>query len=324
MVERACFRIALLLAGAMLSAAASAGSLAPIALPGDRVFPENIASSRGGILYVGSVGTGGVIRVNPKSGNARQWIKPGEYGTRSIFGIYADDRSNTLWTCTNDISSRGVMISGSGPASALTGFDLKTGKGKIAVPLPGSHPFCNDMTVGADGTVFVTDSNNPQVLKLAPGAKQFEVFASSPEWQAAPGKVGLDGIAFGSDGNLYVDTFTAGEIFRISIEAGKSGKVTKLSAPRQMVLTDAMRVFGNSSFLIIEGAGRLDRMTIDGDAFSVETLKDGFAGPTGVAQIGETAWVSEGQLKFVFDASQRGQRPNLPFRVYPVPLTSKH
>jgi streptogramin lyase len=323
-VKRAHFGFALLLAGTLLSAATNAGAPTSIALPGDRVFPENIASSHDGTLYVGSLGSGGVIRADPKSGSARLWIKPGAYGTRSIFGVYADDRSNTLWTCSNDMSALGVVIPGSGPASTLTGFDLRTGKGKIAVPLPGTRPLCNDMTVGADGAVFVTDSDNPQVLKLAPGAKQFEVFASNPEWQSTPGNAGLDGIAFGSDGNLYVDTFTAAEIFRIAIDAGKPGKVTKLTAPRQMVLTDAMRTLGHNSFLLIEGAGRLDRMTINGDAFSIETLKDGFAGPTAVARVGTTAWVSEGQLQFLFDASKKGQGPNLPFRVYAVPLPSQH
>jgi hypothetical protein len=50
---------------------------------------------------------------------------------------------------------------------------------------------------------FVTDSNNPHILKLVSGSKQFEVFASSPEWQAAPGNAGLDSIAFGTDGSLH-------------------------------------------------------------------------------------------------------------------------
>lgn len=292
----------------------------PIQLPGDRAFPENITASRNGTLYVGSLGAGGVIRVNPASGNARVWIEPGAFGSRSIFGVFADDRSNTLWACSNDLTGMGVMIPGSLSANALIGFDLKTGKGKIVVPLPGARTLCNDMAVGPDGSVFVTDSYNPQVLKLAPGSKQFEVFATSPEWQADAGKAGLDGIAVGSDGNLYVDTFSAAEIFRIDMAAGKAGNITRLTAPRQMVLTDAIRRLGDNSFLIIEGAGRLDRITITGDAFSVETLKDRFVGPTSVAQVGKTGWVSEGQLQFLFDPGKKGQGPSLPFRIYPVPL----
>jgi hypothetical protein len=86
------------------------------------------------------------------------------------------------------------------------------------------------------------------------------------------------------------------------------------------VLTDAIRRFGSNSFLIVEGAGRVDRITISGDAFSVQTLKDGFVGPTAVAQVGKVGWVSEGQLQFLFDPSKKGQGPGLPFRIYPVPL----
>jgi streptogramin lyase len=313
------FQTALLLAVATVCSVSIAAP-PPIQLPGDRAFPENITASRNGTLYVGSLGAGGVIRVNPASGSARVWIELGAFGSGSIFGVFADERSNTLWTCSNDLSAMGVTIPGPPSTSALIGFDLKTGKGKIVVPLPGARTLCNDMTVGPDGSVFVTDSYNPQVLKLAPGSKQLEVFATSSDWQADAGKAGLDGIAFGSDGNLYVDTFSAAELFRIDVVGGKAGKITRLTAPRQMVLTDAIRRFGSNSFLIVEGAGRVDRITISGDAFSVQTLKDGFVGPTAVARVGKIGWVSEGQLQFLFDPSKKGQDPALPFRIYPVPL----
>ncbi len=58
-----------------------------IPLPGDRAFPENIASSADGTIYIGSLGAGGVYRVEPNGKEARQWIKPGAFGTHSIFGL---------------------------------------------------------------------------------------------------------------------------------------------------------------------------------------------------------------------------------------------
>ena len=70
---------------------------ASIDLPGDRIFPENIASAKDGTLYVGSLGSGGIIRIKPGAVKAEIWIKPGAFGSRSIFGVLADDRSNTLW-----------------------------------------------------------------------------------------------------------------------------------------------------------------------------------------------------------------------------------
>ena len=53
---------------------------------------------------------------------------------------------------------------------------------------------------------------------------------------------------------------------------------------------------------------------------TVETLKDGFVTPTGVAIVGNTAWVSEGQLAYVFDPAKKSQKPNLPFHIYSVSL----
>ena len=119
-----------------------------------------------------------------------------------------------------------------------------------------------------------------------------------------------------------MDTYTPGEIFRVDVVDGNAGTVTKLKPSRPLMLSDAIRPLGGNEFLIIEGAGRLDRMRIQGDNAVIETLKDGYAIPTGVTVIGHTAWVSEGQLAYVFDPAKRGQSPNVPFHIYSVPLRS--
>ena len=99
--------------------------------------------------------------------------------------------------------------------------------------------------------------------------------------------------------------------------------MTRLALPRTLVLADALRLVEGTTFLLVEGGGRLDRVVVAGDAATVETLKDDFALPTGVTRIGgKTAWVSEGQLSSIFDPSKKDQKPNLPFRLYAVPLTS--
>src|SRR6266404_2156971 len=293
---------------------------ASIDLPGDRVFPENITSGKDGTLYVGSLGSGGVIRIRAGAAKAEVWIKPGAFGSRSILGVLADEGSNTLWACSNDLSLVGVVTPGTETGSALKGFDLKTGAGKISAKLPRDRTACNDIAVGPDGFAYVTNSSAPQILRLPPGATQLEVWARDP-LLAPPsgGGVGLDGIAFGADGNLYVDTYTAGEMFRVDVTGGKAGKVTKLKLSRHMVLADAIRPI-SKAFLIIEGAGRLDRVLMRGDEATIETIKDGYAVPTGVTTVGTTAWVSEGQLSYLFDPSKKGQTPNLPFHVYSVAL----
>ena len=51
----------------------------------------------------------------------------------------------------------------------------------------------------------------------------------------------------------------------------------------------------------------------------MNVLKSGFKGPVSVVQVGNVAWVLEGQLASLFDAKNAGP-PSLPFRISAVPL----
>jgi sugar lactone lactonase YvrE len=291
-----------------------------IELPGERVFPESITSTKDGTLYVGSLGTGGVIRIKPNSQRAESWIKPGAFGSRSILGVLAHEPTNTLWVCSNDMTAIGVVTRGSETGSSLKGFDLKTGEGKFSARLPGTHTVSNDIAIGRDGSVFVTNSAAPEILRLAPGTASLEVWAQDPLFAPPAGGFGLDGIAFGSDGVLYVSMYASGQLLRVVATHGMAAQVTKIKSARPLVLPDAIRPLGNDQFLLIEGEGRLDRISIKGDEAVIETIKDGYATPTGVAIIGKTAWVSEGQLSYLTDPSKRDLMPRLPFRVHSVAL----
>ena len=292
-----------------------------IPVPGTKAFPESITSTSDGVLFVGRLGDGGIVRIKPRTAESTVFVQPGAAGSRSILGVFADEATSTLWACSNDLSALGGPATGNDTGSALKGFDLKTGDGKRSISLPGSHAFCNDITMDGKGSVYVTDSANPTILKLSAGATTFEIFAQDSAFSAPQsGGAGLDGIAFGSDGNLYVTTYTAGELLRVEVNDGKAGRVTKLSGNRHLQFPDALRVLGDNSFLLIEGSGGLDRVVIRGDAFAVAPIHDGFVSPTSVARIGTTAWVSVGQLAFFFDPSKKNLSPSLPFRIYAVPL----
>jgi len=243
-----------------LTSATTVLAQTPIALPGGGDFPESIAATPDGAIYVGSLGTGGVYRIAPGAKIVTPWIKPGAFGTHSTFGVSADPKSNTLWVCSNDLSALGVTISGSDGVSALKGFDLKTGQGTVSALLPGTPALCNDITIGPDGAAYVTNTLAPQILRLAPGATTLEVWFTDPALQPANGS-GLDGLSFGPDGNLYVDRYTPGDLYRINVKSGKATGATRLSPSRPLVLTDAIRPYGKDRFLLIEGGGRLDSLT---------------------------------------------------------------
>lgn len=319
------------LASAMVAAvcAVSAAAAAPktIDVPGAGAYPENVGASSDGTIYVSSFVDGGVVRVAPGAATGEMWIKPGAFDTRATFGVLPDEKAGVLWVCSNDLSIFGIEGPSKVKGSYLKSFDLKTGEGKASYKLPAERTICNDMTVAADGSVYVTNTLTPHIYRLSPGAKELELWATDPAFDGGPQGAGLDGIAFGKDGNLYVNTFSKGELFRVDVKDGKAGKVTQLKASQKVVNADGLRLTQDGSFLMADGqngAGSVVRVTVEGDEAKIETLKDSFSGGvTGVAQVGDVVWASVGQLNLVLDPAKKGQKPELPFKLYAVELPKR-
>jgi sugar lactone lactonase YvrE len=306
--------------GAMMvaSSAAMAGP-GEIAIPGDHVFPESIASSRNGTVYVGSIGMGAIFRAKPGAAAAELFVAPNA-NLRSVTGVLADDKSGTLYACTNDWGMFGITTPGGKGPPTVMAYDLKSGKEKGSYPFPGNAGFCNDIAVGRDGAAYVTDSVIPRVLRLKPGAKALEVWIENPIFGTKG--INLDGIAFGPDRNLYVTGFGANKLYRVTVGKGmKAGAVTELTGSAPVLTPDGMRPLAGAKgtqFLLAEG-GHLDRVTIDGSKFTVRVLNGDLAGIVAVTQIGRTAWALLGQLNYIFDPKLKGQTPQ-PFRAVAVSL----
>ncbi len=303
----------------MLGVAASGvarAQTAPVGVP-DKSFPESVTSTKDGTLYVGSFNLGGVVKAAP-GGKAEQFIKPGAGGSRSVLGVLADEKSGMLYVCSNDITGFGVPGPGDTKGAWLKTFDLASGALKGSFALSDPKSLCNDIAVGADGTAYVTDSFTPNVYSLKPGGTALEIWATDPMLAPAKDGVGLDGIALGADGNLYVTTYIPAALFRIAVKDGKAGAVTALKTSRPLDHADAMRTFGDS-LLLIEGNGKLDKVTIKGDEAGIETIKDGFAEPVSVTLVGDTAWVAEGKLSYIIGDNK--EKDPGPFSIKPVALS---
>ena len=65
-----------------------------------------------------------------------------------------------------------------------------------------------------------------------------------------------------------------------------------------------------------EGGGTVDKISVDGDSVDIQTIKDGVAGPTSVALVGQTLWVAEDQLPHLFEPATSGP----PFKIISVPM----
>jgi sugar lactone lactonase YvrE len=287
-----------------------------IELPGHRAFPESITSTADGSLYVSNIFEGGVLRV--RNGKVEQWIAPGAFGSRSIYGVLADEKSGTLWLCSNDLTKYGMTTAGD-PGSAVKGFDLTTGQGKVSARFPEeSGTECNDLATDKEGNLFVTDTDNPRVLRLAKGTQSLKVFVEDPRFKHKDG--GPDGIAFADDGTLYVNTFGGSSLFRIEVKGDHAGKVTKLKLSRPVSGTDGMRPISGNRFLMVDGQMNLNIVTMSGDTANLKVLRAHLDGPTGVTLVDNTAWVAEGRFAFL---EKPDQQPPLTFHLQPVAMPTE-
>ena len=294
-----------------LACAIQAADRTEITFADGRIFPESLTSTRNGAVYFGSLGQDSVYRAAPASSKAATWIQPKANGLQTVLGVLADESAGTLWVCTSATGGRGgAPVVGE---TALKAFSLKDASFKASYVFPGNG-LCNDIAVAKDGTVYATDTTGARVLRLKKGARALDVWAADMMLLGT-----ADGIALLADGAVYVNSVGQGTLLRIPVKAdGTAGTITKLETSRPLQTPDGMRSVGNKTMLLVEGAGRLDEVTINGDKAEIKVLKEGLTGPTAVTLAGGMAYVSEARLNYRNDPKLRDQDPG-PFRAVGVP-----
>jgi sugar lactone lactonase YvrE len=275
----------------------------------DKPFPESLTSTPDGALIIGSITKSEIFRAPKGATSAEVWIKPGTNGLQRVLGVFADTKSGTLWVCSDKLAQ--------GAPSALKTFDLKTGAAKGSYDFPNDNALCNDIAIGPDGSAYATDTTANRIMRLKKGATALDV------WLKDDQLAGVDGIAFGDSSTIYVNTVTTGHLFRIPVgKDGAAGRMSSIKPSQELKNPDGMRSVAKNEFLMIEGAGRLDHVTIEGDGAKIDVLKDGFHGPVAVTRTGDTAWVLEGKLNYMNDPKLKDQDPGS-FKAYAVPFSTK-
>lgn len=300
----------LLLGAACAAAAATAHASDRILLEGDGVYPESITATKAGDLIIGAAGTGAVYRVKAGTTTAEVWLKPESTGMSAIFGVFAHEASNTLYVCS--ISPRGKPVQPE--LSALRTFDLKTGKAKATYPMPGpDKATCNDLDIDRNGTAFIADTGQGQVLRLKKGAKALEI------WIKDEALAGADGVALADDGTVYVNSVSQSRLFSIAqMKDGSAGPLVELKPSLKLSRPDGMRALGGTRFLMSENTrpeGRITEVTVKGDQAEMRVL-GAFPGATSMVLVGDKVWVTD--AKFAYRNNAMGVAPE-PFYVDAIP-----
>lgn len=271
-------------------------------------FPESVTSTSDGTLFAGSMSGGTVHRAEPGASAAEIWIEKPAEGPGAVVGVYADESAGTLWACYSDPS---VFAGGEAMPAVLRAYDLSSGEEIGSYTFPQAS-FCNDIATTADGTAYAADTMGARIMRIAPDADEAEV------WFEDERLAGVDGLSFGPDGALYLNSVTTNKLFRLELGSdGAPGTLTELTVSEPLQGPDGMR-FGPDGILYLaeNAAGRVDALTIEGDTVTVRELQDGFKGPTAVTLVGDTLWVAEAKLGLMGGEEDPGT-----FYLHPVPLT---
>jgi hypothetical protein len=270
---------------ALLTGLAQAASAAEILIFDAKSQPESLTVAPGGILFVGSASTPFVYKVRPGSTTAEKFVDATAEGPGTFFfGMLADAATNTLWTCqlTPEPDTTPVRRH-----TALRGFDLTTGAPKIRWNLPGDDSTCNDFAIGPDKALYITDTANGKIYRLAAGASAAELYLAHRTLN------GIDGITF-LDGVLYVNNVVFSKLYRIPVDAaGKPGTPVDIWMDQPVKGPDGMRAANGKIFVAENGSGKISALTINGDKARVTVIKEGFKTPTAVEPAGDTLWIAE-------------------------------
>jgi len=288
-----------------------------INIPGDRYFPEGITVTSDGTFFAGSLFEGCIMKAQAGTAWMEPFVGPGANGLVSVLGLWADEERNMLWACSSDAGNG--RLTGSAPVG-VRAFDLQTGAAKGSFDFPGGG-FANDLTFDAQGSLYVTDSWTPRILRLRAGSLALEEWIRDP--QLGVEQWSLNGIDFDRSSNvIYTVNQRAGQLFRIAIEPdGSAGAVTLIQTSQELRRPDGLKVIGPNTLATAEGgAGGMAVITLEGDTAQVRRVPAGLDGATTFAFYRGSAWVVEGQTDHFWDPANAGPNADPPFRIVEVPL----
>jgi DNA-binding beta-propeller fold protein YncE len=255
----------------------SAGRVTPRAwLPDSTFWPEGMdVDTASGTIYVASVRHGTVAAI-ARDGSSRELIPRGAPGYGAVLGVRADARRGVVWVTTSALPQREGQRRADSTVAAL--IELRASDGAVLrrfdlAPSPGGHVL-GDLAIGPRGDVYVTDSQEPVLYRLAPGADAL-VALRHPLFRS------LQGIAPTPDGRaLYVADYSHG-ILRVELTTWAVTRVA--DAPRSTSLGCDGLAWDRGAIIAVQNGvapARIVRFTLraDGTAFTrADVLEQGSA-----------------------------------------------
>ena len=249
--------------------------------------PEGIAKGPGQHVFVGSIPTGRVVRLNVKTGQLTD-VVPQQQGRAAIGLKYHRKR---------------LFVAG-GPTGHAFVYDARTGADIRDVTLTTATPtFVNDVTITRRAAWF-TDSRQPQLYRLALGKRGAPAatartvpISGDLQYDQDPNNNEVNGIAALPNGRtLLVVQSTTGLLFRIDAATGESTLIPLTGGDNgKLTNADGILLRGRTLYVVQNRLNKVAVITLDRrlrrGTIDREITHPAFDVPTTVARVGSSLYL---------------------------------
>jgi sugar lactone lactonase YvrE len=221
-------------------------------------LPEGVEyDAKNSRFLVGSLSKGTVFVVQD-DGTLTPFIQDPDL--KSSVGIEVDEERNRLLVANSD----SAVFQGKSAGQAKLGiYDLGSGERVAMVDLAAVGPkgakahFANDVTVGADGSVYVTDSFARVVYKVDP-SNTASVFLPNTFGSAKDHM--FNGIVFNPAGYLLVAESVSGDLYKVPVDDPK--KLSKVKTSDSLAGADGLVPHPNGSVIVVRNDNSLTAVAL--------------------------------------------------------------
>ncbi len=207
-----------------------------------QLHPESIVTlpDDEGIL-LGSVHEKRIVMID-NEGEMQEWVPAGAHGLYAVMGMTMDEERGLLWVASTAIPQMVWYSEELEGKATVFAFDIGSRAliKKFEPDVSGKYWF-GDLTIDDTGSVYISNSQAPEIYRIA------SIEGSLEKWRSFPELFSLQGLTVIGERLFFADYLKG--IYSVELD-GQSASLRKVQAPKETILKGIDGMYGLSNGLI--------------------------------------------------------------------------